>query len=300
MMKGMMRTTVVSQEPELVRLCRSKTWVTVSLRSRSHPKEATPTEANLRGEGNGTVLSVAVRCGAPCHVLASLLQANRHQIGIVHKSRGTILHEALKHRVADDVMKYLLQMMIQYQDTVAITPKPQPQQQPQRYFYHERHGATRATAAGPCMPMSSKKKNSSSLQQPPEFVHISVQEGCMLAGPNLLTVQDDTGRTALHYLVEHAKLRMAESNNDSAKRFNTTFHLFGLLLTAIPPESINILDSDGNSPLLLLLSAPRRQRQTVTTPFNENNRQTLLTILEHHFKASDPLYCCPVKPAWCS
>ena len=102
-----------------IQLCRSRTWLTLIKRLQSHPIEATPSDASLRGEGS-TTLSVAVRSAAPRHVVKALLEANLHQLGITHRNRGSILHEALKHRASDDVLEYLLQTMIQYQEFLVL------------------------------------------------------------------------------------------------------------------------------------------------------------------------------------
>jgi hypothetical protein len=217
-----MMRTFMPTEPELVQLCRSRTWVTLTQRLQSHPVEATPSDASLRGEGS-TTLSVAVRSSAPRHVVKALLQANLHQIGITHRNRGSILHEALKHRASDDVLEYLLQTMIQYQESLVFESPHQ---------YKMKTGAQHAL-------------------DPAQFRHISVQSSRLVRGPSLLGVQDDLGRTALHYLVERAK-RVAEH----PERSSTSWGLFRTLSMA-HPESIQIMDSDGNTPLVLLLLAPR-------------------------------------------
>jgi hypothetical protein len=220
-----MMRTFVQTEPEIIQLCRSRTWLTLIKRLQSHPIEATPSDASLRGEGS-TTLSVAVRSSAPRHVVKALLEANLHQIGITHRNRGSILHEALKHRASDDVLEYLLQTMIQYQ-AFLVSESP-----------HQYKGNTVAQHA----------------LDPAQFRHISVQSSRLVRGPSLLGVQDDLGRNALHYLVERAK-RVAEH----PERCSTTWGLFRTLSMA-HPESIQVLDSDGNSPLVLLLLAPREGR----------------------------------------
>jgi hypothetical protein len=220
-----MMRTLLPPEPELVQLCRQRTWFAVSQRLHSHPVEATPSDASLRGEGS-TPLSIAVRSSAPRHVVKALLQANLHQIGITHRNRGSILHEALKHRASDDVLRYLLETMIQYQESLIL-------ESPQQYKMD--FGAQHAL-------------------DPAQFRHISVQSSRLVRGPSLLGVQDDLGRTALHYLVERAK-RVAEH----LERSRSTWALFRALLTA-HPDSIQVMDSDGNTPLVLLLLAPRESR----------------------------------------
>ena len=102
------------QEQELMRLCRSKAWGAVLERCQSHPSEAEPSEGAITGHSS-TALSVAVRAGAPNRVIEFLLRANWDQIGVTHPLRGSILHDALKHRVEDDVLHYLVQAAIQYE-----------------------------------------------------------------------------------------------------------------------------------------------------------------------------------------
>lgn len=117
-----MMRTLKPFEPELVRLCRAKTWLSVSARTQSHPAEAIPTDSAVRGEGS-TVLSIAVRSRAPIHVVQQLLDANFHQIGVAHVVRGSVLHEALKHRADDVVLSYLVRAAIEY-DHRTKTHKP--------------------------------------------------------------------------------------------------------------------------------------------------------------------------------
>lgn len=106
-----MRRNMVSDEPELLRLCRSKQWMAVSLRCQSHPGEATPSASARCGHGD-TALSMAVRSGAPRDTIQFLLDASFQQIGVVHRIRGTVLLDALRHRVSDEVLDYLLRAVI--------------------------------------------------------------------------------------------------------------------------------------------------------------------------------------------
>jgi hypothetical protein len=112
-------STLPPFEPELVRLCRDKTWVSVAARTQTHPREAMPTDSAARGEGS-TALAVAVRSRAPIHVIHYLLNANFHQIGVAHIVRGNVLHEALKHRADDAVLNCLVQAAIEYDRTMVI------------------------------------------------------------------------------------------------------------------------------------------------------------------------------------
>jgi len=103
-------------EPELLRLCRAKNWDTVSKRSISHPSEAVPTDSALRGMGC-TALSIATRSRAPLGVIEQLLRANWVQVGVTHSARGSILHDALKHRASDEILESLVKAVIHYEAT---------------------------------------------------------------------------------------------------------------------------------------------------------------------------------------
>ena len=178
------------REPELIRLCRAKTWIAVSARTQSHPGEALPTESAVRGEAS-TALATAVRHQAPRQVIELLLIANFHQIGVTHVSRGSVLHEALKHRVDDDVLECLVRTAIQYEQT------------------------------GPSDKLS------------------------------LLGCKDELGRTALHYMVDQV-IRVL----DRGERNHSTWSIFRTLVQAYP-YAVQVMDADGNTPLVLLLLIPR-------------------------------------------
>jgi ankyrin repeat protein len=117
-----MLRTLYPSEPELVRLCRAKTWVSAFERSQTHPVEAQPTPLAARGEGS-TALSIAVRSRAPLHVLEQLLRANLDQVGVTHFARGSILHDALKHRASDDVLDYLVRAAIHFEKSSTVKSK---------------------------------------------------------------------------------------------------------------------------------------------------------------------------------
>eukprot|EP00934_Nitzschia_sp_Nitz4_P001697 Nitzschia sp. Nitz4//scaffold15_size197535//17616//19436//NITZ4_001552-RA/size197535-processed-gene-0.3-mRNA-1//1//CDS//3329537637//1697//frame0 len=107
-----MLRTLQPSEPELIRLCRSRTWDGVSHRSQTHPLEASPTHHAKLGEGS-TALSVAVGSRAPLEVIRNLVQADASQVGVSHVVRGNVLHEALRNRVESSVLELLLQAVIE-------------------------------------------------------------------------------------------------------------------------------------------------------------------------------------------
>lgn len=68
---------------------------------------------------------------------------------------------------------------------------------------------------------------------------------------DVLGARDDLGRTALHYMVERVKGAWERGEQNACSRC-----VFRDLLQA-RPESVQTLDSDGNTPLVLLLLLPR-------------------------------------------
>jgi hypothetical protein len=110
----MMGPLIRPSEPELIRLCRAKTWIAASERTQSHPTEAVPTDFAVRGEAS-TAVAVAVRSRAPIQVIQGLLNANFHQVQVCHLARGSIIHEALKHRAGDDVLECLVRAVVEYE-----------------------------------------------------------------------------------------------------------------------------------------------------------------------------------------
>jgi len=225
-----MLRTLVPPETELLRLCNARTWDAAVCRARSHPNEAEPSEASLRGEGS-TALSAAVRNGASKAVVEALLSANIHQIAITHRHRGSILHEALKYRASGDVVLRILTEMIKYQQT-AITNIP------------------------PCSQQSvvMRPRRVSNKHKPlwsASFSRVSLQDRRYLSCPNLLGVPDDLCRSALHYVVERARRQWAES-----ELAESTTRCFQKLLCS-HPESATMSDTDGVTPLVLLLLTPR-------------------------------------------
>jgi hypothetical protein len=103
--------------------------------------------------GRGSTTYRSVRSSSPRYVVKALLE-NLHQIGITHRNRGSILHEALKHRASDDVLEYLLQTMIQYQESLVF-------KSPHQYK----------------IPL---------VLDPAQFRHNSVQSSRLVRGPSLL------------------------------------------------------------------------------------------------------------------
>lgn len=102
-----MLRTLQPNEPELLRLCRCKTWTLVQDRLLSFPNEAKA----VRGDGT-TALSVAIRGGAPFLVIEALVHTNPSQLSAMHKTRGTVLHEAVRHACPLKTVRFLLETMV--------------------------------------------------------------------------------------------------------------------------------------------------------------------------------------------
>jgi hypothetical protein len=111
----MMQRSTYPVEPELIRLCRSKSWSLVQERAFSHPQDATPSSSAKEGGGGSTALAIAIRHGAPLMAIQSLVEARRSQLGIIHRIRGCVLHEALRCQASLHVIRYLHQAVAQHE-----------------------------------------------------------------------------------------------------------------------------------------------------------------------------------------
>jgi hypothetical protein len=110
-------------ESELLELCKSGSWESVSSRTQTHPTEAKVTDAARRGIGT-TAVSIAIRSNAPLSLIKDIVRADLSQLTVTHLVRGTILHEAFKHRVDDDVLEYIVNEAIQFEnDCYRLTEK---------------------------------------------------------------------------------------------------------------------------------------------------------------------------------
>jgi len=212
--------------------------------------EARPSETALQGQGS-TALAAAIRSGAPTEVVEALFQANNHQMAITHRHRGSVLHEALNHRVNDDVLQFLLETMIDYQQNVM---------------------ANTSRAPDPTISSDTNSLHPSRTLGFDQFKQVCVQDHRFLSCPNLLGVVDDMGRTALHLLVERAKRYLG-----NVKRSRSTWCFFQKLLTAYP-EAARMKDSDGNTPLVLILFTPRGIRCSQTESHISRMVELMLSV----------------------
>jgi hypothetical protein len=239
-----MLRSLTPEEPELMRLCRIKAWDAVIQRCQSHPYEATPSDLCLGGEGS-TALSLAVRSGAPRSVLEVLHMAQGHQIGVTHRQRGSILHDALRYRVSDNDLEFLLHKAIAYEKSSLSSPSG------------TRKLASSDVALGEVVSGSWHATPSATSS----FRHVHIQTSRpVVGGLTLLGAVDDLGRTALHCFTEHIK----HCNGGASPLALCWF--YALLMAH--PESLRVMDADGNTPLILLLTAePPPPIPTPTTLF---------------------------------
>jgi len=211
----MIRVVSTSDTP-LIRLFRHRKWPEVLERLRTTPSEAYPTEGVLRGE-KSTILALALRVGAPFEVIRALVDANRQQLVVCHRFAGSVIHEALRYLASDEVFSYIF--------TEAMRQQSSDQRQKQ----------TSSTNLSPYFSS--------------QFQCVHVQENRVVQAPNLLQVQDDLGRTVLHHVVEQIQRRRSMLGRHTRSSYN----IFRRLIEA-HPELVHTADSDGNTPLVLLLS----------------------------------------------
>lgn len=145
------------------------------------------------------------------------------QVAVTNRLTGTILHEAIQYRCSNDVVAQLLQLLVDYQQHCVPTS----------------NGNVMINAVDNACPVANKKI-------------------CC----NLLSVQDDIGRTALHCMVgrwQQFYLTATESSLTSSHPqagAMTDTQLFKRLLETYP-KAASTMDADGNTPLMMLLQTPR-------------------------------------------
>lgn len=219
----------VTTTVELLELCRHRKWKEVLERAMSHPSEAAPTEACWRGEGS-TALSMAVRMGAPQSVINALLSANIQQIYATNRLRGSILHEALRHRSLGDEFDILLSKVVEKNGHQKTKFTVKSDERRPKEVYRQNTG-----------------KQDFVDEQRPIDEHTE-HDPCA----NLLLVQDYLGKTVLHYLVEQLKQDPRET-----KMVGASPSQFVSIILEACPQAAMVTDGDGNTPLLSLLLLDR-------------------------------------------
>lgn len=161
-----------------------------------------------------TCLAIALRMGAPMEVIRALVQANRHQLIVCHRFAGSVIHEAVRYMAPEQVFSFVFDEALKEQRDA--------------------------------------KRGQQSISQSSEFLdfrHVHIQESRLVHAPDLLLVQDDLGRTVLHHIVEQVQRRRSLPGSNA----ECTFKIFQRIIEECP-ELVHISDSDGNTPLVLLLS----------------------------------------------
>ena len=239
----MLRVVSTTDTP-LVRLFHSRRWPEALERLRKSPSEACPTEGVLRGE-KSTVLALALRVGAPFEIIRALVDANRQQLTVCHRFAGSVIHEALRYLASDEVFSFIF--------SEALLQQSSDQRQIQ----------------------------TSSTNLPPHFSSqfqcVHVQENRVVQAPNQLQVQDDLGRTVLHHVVEQIQRRRSIRRRSTG----SSFSIFKRLVEA-HPDLVHIADSDGNTPLVLLLS----HHPDTPEPELENEIYEMVEYLTGHYPST--------------
>ena len=201
----------------LVLLFRQRKWQEVIERIQKNPSEVSASEAAQRGE-RPTVLAMALRIGAPIQVIEAIAQCDRQQLVICHRFAGSIVHEALRYLACDQVFNFVFREAMEQQE-------------------YTKKGRQSSLSGLPATSFSS------------QFQCVHVQENRVVQAPNLLEVQDDLGRTVLHHVVEQIQRRKIILGSKAG----SSFSMFQQLIEA-HSGLVHMTDSDGNTPLVLLLS----------------------------------------------
>ena len=218
---GKMRKTMFSDEPELLRLCRNKKWMAVSLRCQSHPSEAVPSDLALCRHGE-TALSMAVRTGAPRDTIQLLLEASFQQINVIHRIRGSVLLDALRHRASDEVLDYLLR---------AVIHQGQADENGGKASFHSdilSETDDLGRTALHCMVERVKQSLDQGVRNPSDWY---IFRKMLLARPESVCVTDNDGNTPLILLLLFPRVAIAECCSGVEEDL---FRMVKLMVTACP------------------------------------------------------------------
>lgn len=114
-----MLRTLRTSEPELIRMCKKKSWDSVETRLLANPAGAMLSDFSVVGEGS-TALSSAIRSRAPLKVIQGLLEANGEQISVTDTVRGSALHDALRHGAYHDVLQFLVEKITLHDRAMSV------------------------------------------------------------------------------------------------------------------------------------------------------------------------------------
>jgi len=236
-----MLRTLVTTESTLTKLCNSKNWEQVKQHAQSSPEEAKPNSSAYRGVGS-TALSIAVRGGAPIDTIVSLIEANVEQlVRVRHSRRGTVIHEAIKHRASMQIIFYLIQRMARYEKERRWIIRGE--LQPLSFEFEPISGMGSEKNVGvSIIPNSERKQEFTSFLSPNQFhTHTT-----------LFNTTDDLGRTILHCIVGRA------CHDVNLLRQDEAISVIKEVLYNFPP-AVGKRDSDGKTPLELVLMTQNQQ-----------------------------------------
>lgn len=219
-----MLRTLFAPETYLNTLIQEKRWEEVIQRLETHPLDAKPNHSVQRGISPSS-LACAVRGGAKVDVLIALIVACPELIAIKHYRSGTILHDAAKYKCSAEILLFLTNEIIQYEQK------------------------NRWISRGELKPIHIQYGGSS----PRSIAHID--EGAsswnrLHTHDTMFNQNDDLGRTPLHCLMYRAALGCREDLKDGFA------HVISKIVTAFPP-AVGKKDGDGFTPLDITLTTPK-------------------------------------------
>lgn len=219
-----MLRTLFAPETYLNTLIQEKRWEEVKQRLDTHPLDAKPNHSVQRGISPSS-LAYAVRGGAKVNVLIALLAACPELIAIKHYRSGTILHDAAKYKCSAEILLFLTNEIIQYEQK------------------------NRWISRGELKPIHIQYGGSS----PRSIAHID--EGAssrnrLYTHDTMFNQNDDLGRTPLHCIMYRAALGCRED-------FKDIFSLVISKIVAAFPPAVGKKDGDGFTPLDITLTTPK-------------------------------------------
>lgn len=281
----------------------------------TNSSSSTPSNNNNNSNNNSGHLPVAV--------VEALVRAHPHHLAVQHRLTGTLLHEAIQYRCSNEVIAFLIQCLL---DANPNTNNNVQRNDDAEFAVEtdDEHDASCSDAAH-CNPVESNKV----LRQTNQSDSDKQKRNGLLAGTfsrrqnsisssstsksrDLLCIQDDIGRTALHCLVGRwqrtvARRSAAESSTDrttwipqsrtwmphtdathtsgftneyigDAVQQNNLSDgcLFKLLMNSCP-RAITMVDADGNTPLLLLVQTAQLHDDD---PFYNHQESELRDIVQ--------------------
>lgn len=219
---------------EMIRLCNEGLWMKVIERIQNDPNEAFIQDSTY-GDMT-TVLAIAIRNGFQClFILDTLIKANPYQLITKHRHHGTILHELFQFsryssssnnnsvkigEIAIFFLQRILSFMIQQQLTTTTTTQQQQHSEHDNQHHHDN-------------------------------IRIVIKETSFDNYNEILTSTDGMGRTILHVLAEY----VIDHGITTTNCCDSSLQLFTKEFLMVCPSTLQMIDHDGNTPLIVLLTA---------------------------------------------